>query len=280
MVWFTWTFVPLMIVMPLVSAAAVKIATDVEVDRREVSRRMVWLVVATLVSLGLFAGAYFFVSEWVARFMWPLFFPLFFVFAAPIMKLKNPSWGNVQPVNTPVRAASTKPRVRENPVPWSAWMVGWAIWLATVIGVMGRLALPFEGYEFRSWIIALVLMIVTAPIGMIIGPICVRMVMYEPEPMDAQDSEQLAEAYTRYRIWRAWTFCIMAIVMTAVCSLGLAAVAWMPESRTLGWVGAGVGSAIGIGGAMVGVLFSKERVRIANLLRELSAERELDTGVS
>ena len=184
------------------------------------------------------------------------------------------------------RTATLVNRVRGNPVRRERWLVGWAIWLAGLLAILGRVvvpaadgaswwgvALPAEAALRTSWLVACGAQTVLGPVALLVGLWAVSRSLQEPEPMDSAGSPELAAAYTRHRTMRAWGFYYCTLIMVAVLGAGQAAIAWAPNSEALGLIGALVGSAVGVAGASFGVYAGVQRLRIHALYRKVMSDQ-------
>lgn len=275
MFWFDLLFTPSMLLFPLAFALCFRRARNVAINAARV-RRLTWLLAsATVAALGLFALARSVWGPHVARYLWPLFFPLWFCLAMPLWVAKNPNLKPHDPLPT-ARTATLVSRAHANPVP--GWWAGlmWGVWAVLLIVVLARMTRPLEGDDWSTWVTALgsVLVGLVAPL---VTPFAVRRAVEEPEPLDAGASPQLAEAYARNRAFRAWGLAIGGLVILVVLGSLPVALAWAPldlrSGATLGVIGGIVGSVVGIAGGVFGTIAGVRRARITALLRELESGR-------
>ncbi len=86
-------------------------------------------------------------------------------------------------------------------------------------------------------------------------------------------SRELAEAYERHRARKAWGVYWGILTLVVLISAVQAAIAWAPESKTIGWLGGTLGAAVGVAGALSGVFISIRRGRIQSRYRKLLNEQ-------
>lgn len=280
--WYTFAFAPIMIVAPLIFAAFARFNAQAGGDRALVRTRMIRLVIATAVAFAVFIALYLILDLWDhgvwAAHAWPLFFPLFFGFAMPVIAAKNPDTVTPHP-KTPVsvRSASLVSRERRNPLRLWHWAICWIICGIAIVGVIARpIVAPISDDAERWRIMSSILLIVVlwAPMLALL-PWCMRMVLREPEPLDAAGSHELAAAYERHRNFKLWCFWwFFGIVMNVLIGSGALMTAWTTPgesmSRSLGVFGGVGGALLGVAGAAFGIYAGIQRVRITALLRELN----------
>jgi len=270
--WFTLTFTPFMLLAPIAIVLLTPKQKSPAPDAALVRRRLARLLVATATALAIFAALYLFVAEVAARFAWVMFFPLWFGLAVPLYAARRPR--DAQPPHEAsgrVRTAALTNRLRENPVPASAWWVLWAIWVAGVAALAIRLAQPFEGRAWLTYLIVAPILLVLGPFDILIGRVAVRMTLQEPEPLDAGGSAELAEAYATHRRRRVWFFYWLAatLLVTTICST--MAFAWVTPGPAFGYVGGAIGTILGTAGGFVGLWFTMERSRLSERLEQLAS---------
>jgi len=284
---FTLIFVPAMILIPIIVAACVRTRPETGGDSQLARSRMVRLAVATVVAFALFGvGAVYFESG--AVHMWPLFFPLFFGFAMPVIAAKNPTTVNVHAgYPQSVRAATLVNRVHTSPLGAGHWAVVWTIAIASLlltISGLTRNALiaPGDvGASMPSW----------EHIGVSLGtlavwltllvflPWCVRTVLGEPEPMDTAGSPELARAYERHRNFKVWGFYwIFGITLSLHIGATSVAAAWYGPNQSLGILGAAGGILAGVAGAIFGMVAGVQRMRITRMLRQINERNVAAAG--
>ena len=118
-----------------------------------------------------------------------------------------------------------------------------------------------------------ILMLALAVMDLALAPLLLRVLLREPEPMDAAGSASLVDAYAAHRTARVWgMFWLIAVMATLLSGFAVVSV-WSPMSGgTLGIVGGIVGSVVGIAGAAFGVTMGNQRMKIRRLLDELNAQ--------
>lgn len=286
---------PTLILLPLVIAMFVPNRVTDEVERRRVREKLLVLVMATVLSLALWgglvlAGLRFPAAFMAAIFSWPLFFPLWFGLAWPLMSLKNPTWkgtmhGSAEAPGA-VRTASLTNRVRQSPV--TRWM-----WVAAVIACSaGPIAIALRGLqlfavdstggeaatanspEYQRWLI-LLLISATMPINLLAVPGVLRSMLMESEPMDAAGSPELSELYARQRRRRALgMFWLMGVLGPASLGAIFALMVWFPNLGSMwGLIGGLGGVLVGCIGSVFGFMMTAERAKIAEVRARLNAER-------
>lgn len=279
----TLVFVPLMLLSPLAFALPARTAggrggggsaNADEPQRAEVRARTIALVIATLLALALWLGAVLAsvnigsqTLAIVARFTWVLFFPLWFLFAVPLLRAKNAAWfrTGAPASNEPVRAARLDNRARTSPVGRSHWLALGLIGGAFLAAILARgLVGPFESDSDRSrWLVfagsyLLVIVMVAAVL-----PVSLRMLLSEPEPMDAGGSPELARMYDAHRTAKIrGLFYLLGVGMIVLFGVCMSLAAWLPFGEIAGWIGGLGGSALGIAGAWFGVVMAIHRMRI------------------
>ncbi|MCA9310787.1 MAG: hypothetical protein KDA21_06250 [Phycisphaerales bacterium] len=268
--WYDRIFPPLMILLPLLMVLFTRWG-ETTPERRARARRLTgWLVLGTIAAEVVWLVAYLWVFGDHARHLWSLAAPLF-PLAMRIMPLRN---ADTEPphLDAPVRAASLTSRAHASPIPRAAWVVPWLIAGVAIAAIALRRLQPFDGAEEQRWWMALLMALFLLPMEALIGPWALRLVLREPEPLDASGSEALREAYRRHRNQRAWGLYGLISVLALMVGAGMVAIAWIdpagPLEQQLGWWGGGVGCAIGMAGAAFGVWSGIGRARINGLVRE------------
>ncbi len=276
-----------MIVSPLVFALGVRCSADPDADAPRARRLTLWLICASLASLGLMLALWQTAGVRVAMNTWPLFFPLFFFLAMPAMRAKNPAWRPAHEAQPVVRTAMVAPgdRARTSPVPRWVWALGWIAFAGAVIALALRPALApmapedgeaWGGGGWTQWIIAVVVLMTTVPFLLLLTPRGVQAAMREPEPMDAQETAELAQAYEALRRTKAWFFAGLFLVMGIAICVTMPVLAWIDSAwagATMGLVGGIGGSLIGIAGGVGGVALDLKRTKINTLLRQLEQDQ-------
>jgi hypothetical protein len=121
------------------------------------------------------------------------------------------------------------------------------------------------------WLLALGIYAMCVTTQWIVVPISLRAMLIEPEPMDAQGSPELQEAYRSYRMLKArGLFWMLAVILPAFLGMMIAVMVWMPGySRSLGWLGGLGGTCLGFCGAAFGSWMTHRRIQIDKLRLEL-----------
>ena len=281
------------ILFPLVFGILIPNRAMQEPDRLKVRAKMIALVVATALAFviwgGLvFAGAHYPWAATAAIFSWPMFFSLWFGFAMPILRAKNPAWamsvhGSAESTGA-VRTASLVNRERRNPV--VRWM-----WVAAAIAcAAGPIAIALRGLELfpmdpaagaasisessehLAWLV-LLLVSMTAPLNLLWLPGVLRAILMEAEPMDVAGSSELAELYARQRRRRVLgMFWLTAVAVPASLGAIFALVVWFPNLGSMwGLIGGLGGALLGCFGAAFGSMMTAERAKIAEVRGRLNA---------
>jgi hypothetical protein len=285
-------FLPvIMIVLPMVLAAVLPSRVIDSAGQAEVHRRMSRLGIGTAMALVLWgASTYFSVRtpgyQWATFLSWPLFFPLWFGLAMPLIRAKNPGWGLAEQGalggSGAVRTASLVNRERQSPVTRAMWAAAIVANVAGIAAIAARGLMPFPmessaagdaaaaAAQRLQWQLFLGLSCL-GPIGLLWLPQILRSMRTEPEPMDAAGSRELADLYAAQRRRRVLgMFWINGFAGPLAIAGTIALAVWFPNLG--GWwgvVGGVGGSAVGIVGAIFGVRMSAERARIAEVRARL-----------
>lgn len=293
-------FPVIMIVLPMILAAGLPSRVDEAADRAEIHRRMGRLGLGTAVALVVWGvSTYFSVRTpgfpWATLFSWPLFFPLWFGLAMPLIRAKNPGWGlatqDALGGSGAVRTASLVNRERESPVTGAMWAMAIVANIAGIAAIAARGLMPFPmeslgaGDEAAAaaqrvqWLLFLGLSCL-GPIGLLWLPHMLRSMRTEPEPMDAAGSRELSDLYATQRRRRVLgMFWINGVAGPLAIAGTFALAVWFPDLG--GWwgvVGGVGGSAVGVGGAIFGVRMSAERARIAEVRARLDRSGSPSAG--
>jgi hypothetical protein len=264
--------------------------------KRELAKRLQWtLVLLTLLALATWLGLVLIGArealplghplQQVSMHCWVLFFPLWFGLAMPCVQAKSlaiqgagsaTSLGGMQ---GETRSASLVNRLRQHPLKTWEWIVGAALSIAclSIIAARGLAPFPTEGLSgtsqgaFLRWLLALGIYSACVVLQWIIVPISLRAMLLEPEPMDAEGSPELQEAYSSYRKQKARVLFWMIAVIVPVFLGGMVAVmVWTPgQSASMGLVGGIGGTLLGLCGAAFGSLMTHRRLQIDKLRLEL-----------
>lgn len=270
MTWFDRLFPPLMILMfPLMTLLVPNRAESPEQVARARRARMWMLLIATC-SLLVFVGVYLGWGGERARMAWVLCFlqmPLWQRYA----QARDTSWGS--PHATMTRTATLTDRSREVVVPMWPWLVAWGVWVVLVVlALVGgwRHELPT-----RLWY-AVGVFLAIPPMALAVGPWLVRLVTYEPEPMDSAQTPALAEAYQRHRHARCWMFFALPVGFLLLFGGFAVVIAWFATSpraeQQIGLYGGILGAVFGIGGGIAGTIFGLWRAKLNRMARDLSAD--------
>jgi hypothetical protein len=293
-------FPVIMIVLPMVLAAGLPNRVTETAGQAEVHRWMARLGIGTALALVLWGvSTYFSVRtpgyQWATFLSWPLFFPLWFGLAMPLIRAKNPGWGLAKQDalggSGAVRTASLVNRERESPVTRAMWAVAIVANVAGIAAIAARGLMPFPmessgaGDEAAAaaqrlqWQLFLGLSCL-GPIGLLWLPQILRSMRTEPEPMDSAGSRELADLYAVQRRRRVLgMFWINGVAGPLAIAGTFALAVWFPDLG--GWwgvVGGVGGTTVGVGGAIFGVRMSAERARIAEIRARLDRSRSAATG--
>lgn len=281
-------FVPAMLLVPALVASLWRTTAETDAARTAVRRRSIALRVATALALGLWVAI---VVGSVAlpgnpllvtagRFGWLLFFPLWFGFAMPLLRAKNPEWDTgIGAASGPVRTASLVNRSRRSPIGRGAWIIAAAIavGLLAVMGARG-LAGPFDSESLRmQWIWMTVAYGVILALHALVVPWGIQVALAEPEPLDLRGSRELEQRYEAFRSTKArGLFGLFAVALPVVIGGSFAIAVWI-DSDAGGKVGALGGIAIGLAGGWFGTVATIRRCRIARFKSELEAKSQPTT---
>ncbi|MFN7731053.1 MAG: hypothetical protein ACK5OB_04070 [Pirellula sp.] len=288
-------FAPFMLLVPLgvVVAMPNRATSDA---KRALAKRLQWTLVGfTLLALATSLGLSWIAAsgslpvghplQQIAMHCWVLFFPLWFGLAMPCVQAKLPATqgaGNATSLGGmqgETRTASLVNRLRQHPLQKWEWIVGGAISIACLSLIAARGLVPFPTEEpsgasqgaFLRWLLALGIYAACVVLQWIIVPISLRAMLLEPEPMDAEGSPELQEAYSNYRKQKGRVLYWMLAVIQPVFLGGMIAVmVWMPgRTPSLGLVGGIGGTLLGLCGAAFGSLMTHRRLQIDKLRLEL-----------
>lgn len=212
---------------------------------------------------------------------WPLFFPLTFTLAMPIIIARNPACGVHQSALPRVRTASLAgDRGSLIPMPRWGWFAVWGLFLVllAVIGLRPVLS-PIEGVgasqAWLRWKIGLGMAIFEIPL-LIATPALVRMALRNPEPMDAANTPELAEMYAvlRSRTARFMTTFLLGMVILMIVSMAI--LTWFEsanDGQTVAWASGIFGATMGLISTCGVIWMAAQRMRINQFLREISQEQ-------
>lgn len=287
-------FVPLMLLFPLVFVLSTPLRARGDAERLVARSRTGLLTLSSAIALVLWGGLLLASIRLpdgplpaIAQFAWVLFFPLWFGFAMPAIRAKNPVWGGAMSgataSQTTVRTASLTPRGRERVIPRGAWLLAVVVCVGLLAGTAARGFQPFEdlanypGYDAiarQRWIVTLAAHAVCALVTLIAIPLSIRRASTEPEPLDPGGSPELVELYRVQRQKRIrGLFWLLAVVLPGFLGALLCASTWLAERHgsTLGLVGGIGGSLLGLVGAAFGTAMAIQRVRIAETKARLES---------
>lgn len=200
-----------------------------------------------------------------AAFMWLAFFPLWFKGAMPLLQTKDIGWAP-RPMAATMRAAAL---VRRDLVPSrlrALLVAAWILWSAltlTTVAILQRSEAP------QWWLLFFTLM---GAAQLLLGGRFARSSALEPEPLDSAGSRDLQAAYAGLRRLKQWGGSGGMAIGMLLFTLAPLLIAWDQERNlTIAiWIGAGGGSLLGLGGAVVGVMADLQRTRINRLYRQLT----------
>ena len=271
MIWFDRLFPVFMIGHPLIFALAIK--TKSVGEQADLARRLMRVLVAVtfgalLVHIGVQAALESTMPDrGLLRALWPVLFStlgcvlIWNTIAGPTMIAKNAAFGseaNSEASPQVIRTASLTARHLTDPITPRAWYFGWLFFGLCALTTCWSIA------EGAPWVLVIGLL---WWIGMAVGG--TRQNLLEPEPRDEAGSAEVANAYSALRAFRSWCFFWMGITGTAVFSLLALLVLIRPEAA--GYTGAFLGSAMGVAGAVFGVVASFRRAKINELILEANA---------
>lgn len=287
--------IPALLLFPLVVVLFTPLRVQSEAERTSARLKVGLLGLATVCAFALWGGLLLAGLRlpngplpMMSQFAWILFFPLWFLFAMPAIRAKNPVWSGAidgtTATNVPLRTASLGNRARENPITRTLWVVAIVLSVALLAATAARGLQPFDDTAYaghadvlrQRWLIDACVQAFLVIVTFALTPVSLSRMHHEPEPMDAQGSPELAELYRCQRMRRArGLFWLMAIVVPCFLGAMLCASAWLPEghSSTLGLVGALGGTIIGVAGAIFGTMTTLARVRISEARERLGASR-------
>ncbi len=288
-------FPPFMILVPLVTALLVPQRATEESARARQRGLLLALVAGTMFSLAVW-GTFvlltprFASAQWAAMWSWPLFFPLWFGLASPLIRAKSPHWEGAmygaEAACGAVRTASLVNRERLSPVTRWMWAVALLASVAGVAAIAARGLMPFplesvgSGDEAAAtaqrtqWWIFLGLSLM-GPLGLLWLLRVLRAMLREPEPMDAAGSRDLAELYAAQRRRRVLgMFWLNGVAGPLVFGGFFELVTWFPNSGAIwGIIGGVGGTALGIAGAVFAFMMTAERAKIAEARARLEQSR-------
>ena len=274
--WFDLTVPPLLIVgLPLMNwFIPSRPASNDDSERIRRLTFLVWLV--ALVSVAVYYVAYFVGGGGQWRQLWMLAFlqmPLF----QRLATAKNSGYG--EPHVGPTRAAVLTNRATESTIPFVAWCSIWCVWalflLLAVVGYFRNDLPPRLG-------MAIGMFLAMSATFLALGPLLVKQVSREPEPLDRQSSPDLVAAYKRHRIARRWLFFSLPATLVLMFGGCAALIAWLAtdphREASIGLYGGAAGAVVGCAGGIVGIVFGVWRARLNRLASERIADDAADTA--
>lgn len=209
-----------------------------------------------------------------ASFMWVAFFPLWFSFAMPLLRAKDPGWGPLP--RSPVRAARL---VRRDVLPASVtriWIIVAAVWAILTIGTIAGLTQPNPGA--RSW--WLLFFSLAAGIELWLLRWAMRRSLIEAEPVPLSETPEISRAREELHNLKLYGWTAAAAVMMLIFSIPPLLLVWLGDEALMAAivVGAGGGAVGGIGGGVFGTLADLRRARINRLCLEQSPGEQAPTS--
>lgn len=260
-------FTLFMILFPAVFTLFIRTRPGTDEQDRTQRRLTLTLWFATAVAV----FAYLLLARWqpaVAYVMWCVFFPLWFGLAMPLLRTRDPGWGPV--VRGARRSASL---VRRDVLP-ARLRFGWIV-LTALWGVLLCLSLLGLGLAVvqpaQWWLLAFNL---TAGFELWLLHWAMGRSLIEPEPLAADESDELREARARFHGFKLLGWLTLAALMVLIFSLPPLLLIWYGNAA-LAWaiaIGAGGGTLAGIGGGVFGTLASVRRAEINRLCSEVSPQ--------
>lgn len=258
---FDFAFTLFMISIPAVLTLFIRPKRTPDDDRRRLAAvlaRRLWL--ATVLTALAFVLLYFW-QPVVAYFMWLAFFPLWFLLAMPLLRVRNPEWGPVE--RGALRSASLVRRDRLPPELLAGWVAVVVLWLFLLCGALLGLTLFARG-PVQWWLLGFNL---AAGAELWLLHWAMRRSLIEPEPVSSDDSDALLAARASLRRFKLYGWLWLALAVMLIFSLPPLLLIWYGNDA-LTWaivVGAGGGTLVGIGGGMFGTIASLQRAKINRL---------------
>ena len=264
---FDLVFTPLMILFPAAFTLFIRPGEALDDERRALAVSLVrrlWL--ATAVALTAFVG----LTYWrpvVGHFMWLAFFPLWFLFAMPLLRTRNPEWGPV--ARGSVRSASLASRDRLPPELRVGWIAVTALWLLVfAVTVAGLFVASAQAGHW--WLLAFNAI---AGAELWILNWAMRRSLIEAEPVSPADDEAIRAERESFRRFKLYGWLAVAALVMLIFSLPPLLLVWYGVDA-LTWaiiIGAGGGALVGIGGGVFGTIASLKRAKINRLALEARA---------
>ena len=268
MVWFDHLFPPLMILIFPIFCTLVPARADCDQQAAVASGllRKLWLL--AVASLILYFAVYHAMGGGQWRQLWMLCF-LQMPLMNHLLAAKNPSW--VSPHAGARRVASLTSRTAEPVVPVTAWVAAWIYW--GLVALVTGIGCAFNELPARLMFSASLFTGIGA-IALAFGPMLVRTVLQEPEPMDPGHSSELEAAYHRHRRARSWMFFAMPLILITMFGGFAVAIAWLGSDprteRQIGLIGGITGAVVGVLGGVAGTIFGIWRAKLNQKVRDLS----------
>ncbi|HMN95005.1 MAG TPA: hypothetical protein PKC43_00290 [Phycisphaerales bacterium] len=266
-------FVPAMLLFSVLFVHCTPNRAASDADRATAAARLMALWIATLVALVIWGACVLSprslgipALSWAGYASALLFFPLWFAFAMPALRMRSPAWAGPHAVGSPTRTASLVNRSRENPIGIGHWIAVVALGALLLGTILARgWARPFDGpSEQLRWMIISIVYALTLLVALGFQPVAIRQALREPEPLDASGSEELRRMYDAARTSRIRTmFWLVGAALPLLLGALLALSVWLDRPWAIGVVGAVGGTLLGLLGAWFGVRASLRRVRIA-----------------
>jgi hypothetical protein len=197
------------------------------------------------------------------------FILLHVLFARPLIQVKNPMAKGDAFMPQTTRAASLEPRHRASTLARWAWFLGLGVWSATALLCLWLLASVRSWYRIEDTLGFLL----SASLPLVIAPAVLRWWLQRPEPMDPAGTPALSDAYARLRRIKAWC-CIGSSLIWVSLFLAMALLCASGYSSLVGhlWFrGMPAGAGISF---ILGLVYTRERLKVGMLLRELVAKAE------
>ncbi len=205
----------------------------------------------------------------LAYFMWTMCFPLWFLLAMPLLRVRDPGWR--EPERGEVRSASLQRRDQLPPGLRLGWTLLVLLWLLLLCLSIAGLALAIAP-PAQWWLLAFNLV---AGFELAIFYWAMRRSLIEPEAMAPGESETIRNERSDFHRLKLRAWFLLAGLAMLVFSLPPLIRIWYGNDA-LPWaiaIGAGGGTLGGIGGAVFGTLASIRRARINRLSIEISRSK-------
>ncbi len=261
---FDLIFTPLMILFPAAFTLFIRPGAALDDARRALAARLVrrlWF--ATAVALVVYAG----LTYWqpvVGHFMWLAFFPLWFLFAMPLLRTRNPEWGPLK--RGTVRSASLAARDHLPPELRVGWIAVSALWLLLSAVTVAGLFMA-AGQSGLWWLLAFNAM---AGAELWLLNWAMRRSLIEAEPVSPADDEVIRAERESFRRFKLYGWLAVAALVMLIFTLPPLLLIWY-GADALTWaiiIGAGGGTLVGIGGGVFGTIASLKRAKINRLALE------------